>query len=211
MDGDKRRFGFWNPTPTRHTPLEDAQGLFASSMIAALGLALMGSAGLVASGTAGVAFVLHYLTGVSFGVYYTVVNIPFYILALKRLGWAFTIKTVLAVTMTSLITELQPHFVTIESIDPMWTAVLAGILLGFGLLGLYRHRASLGGIGVLAVYMQERLGIRAGLVQLAFDVVVLIAAFSVAAPFLVLCSVVGALVLNLFLTVNHRADRYIAM
>lgn len=27
MDGDKRRFGFWNPTPTRHTPLEDAQGL----------------------------------------------------------------------------------------------------------------------------------------------------------------------------------------
>ncbi|CAK7259041.1 YitT family protein [Shinella yambaruensis] len=211
MDGDKRRFGFWNPTPTRHTPLEDAQGLFASSMIAALGLALMGSAGLVASGTAGVAFVLHYLTGVSFGVYYTVVNIPFYILALKRLGWAFTIKTVLAVTMTSLITELQPHFVTIESIDPMWTAVLAGILLGFGLLGLYRHRASLGGIGVLAVYMQERFGIRAGLVQLAFDVVVLIAAFSVAAPFIVLCSVVGALVLNLFLTVNHRADRYIAM
>ncbi|EYR83161.1 MULTISPECIES: YitT family protein [unclassified Shinella] len=211
MDGDKRRFGFWNPTPTRHTPLEDAQGLFASSMIAALGLALMGSAGLVASGTAGVAFVLHYLTGVSFGLYYTVVNIPFYVLALKRLGWAFTIKTVLAVTMTSLITELQPHFVTIESIDPMWTAVLAGILLGFGLLGLYRHRASLGGIGVLAVYMQERFGIRAGLVQLAFDVVVLIAAFSVAAPFIVLCSVVGALVLNLFLTVNHRADRYIAM
>jgi uncharacterized membrane-anchored protein YitT (DUF2179 family) len=211
MDGDKRRFGFWNPTPTRHTPLEDAQGLFASSMIAALGLALMGSAGLVASGTAGVAFVLHYLTGVSFGLYYTVVNIPFYVLALKRLGWASTIKTVLAVTMTSLITELQPHFVTIESIDPMWTAVLAGILLGFGLLGLYRHRASLGGIGVLAVYMQERFGIRAGLVQLAFDVVVLIAAFSVAAPFIVLCSVVGALVLNLFLTVNHRADRYIAM
>ena len=211
MDGDKRRFGFWNPTPTRHTLLEDAQGLFASSMIAALGLALMGSAGLVASGTAGVAFVLHYLTGVSFGLYYTVVNIPFYILALKRLGWAFTIKTMLAVTMTSVITELQPHFVTIESIDPMWTAVLAGILLGFGLLGLYRHRASLGGIGVLAVYMQERFGIRAGLVQLAFDLVVLIAAFSVAAPFIVLCSVVGALVLNLFLTVNHRADRYIAM
>ena len=39
----------------------------------------------------------------------------------------------------------------------------------------------------------------------------LTAAFLVAAPFIVLCSVVGALVLNLFLTVNHRADRYIAM
>ena len=65
MDGEKRRFGFWNSIPTRHTPLEDVQGIFASSMIAALGLALMGSAGLVASGTAGVAFVLHYLAGSS--------------------------------------------------------------------------------------------------------------------------------------------------
>jgi uncharacterized membrane-anchored protein YitT (DUF2179 family) len=211
MDGEKRRFGFWNPSPTRHTPLEDMQGVFASSMIAALGLALMGSAGLVASGTAGVAFVLHYLTGISFGLYYTVVNIPFYVLALKRLGWAFTLKTILAVSLTSLITEFQPHFVRIESIDPMWTAVLAGILLGFGLLGLYRHRASLGGVGVLAVYLQDRFSMRAGLVQLAFDLVVLVAAFSVAAPFIVLCSVVGALVLNLFLTINHRADRYIAM
>jgi uncharacterized membrane-anchored protein YitT (DUF2179 family) len=211
MNGEKRRFGFWNPTPTRHTPLEDAQGVFASSMIAALGLALMGSAGLVASGTAGVAFVLYYLTGVSFGLYYTLVNIPFYFLALKRLGKGFTLKTILAVSLTSLITELQPHFVRIESVDPLWTAVLAGILLGFGLLGLYRHRASLGGVGILAVYLQDRFGWRAGLVQLAFDMVVLIAAFSVAAPFIVLCSVVGAVVLNLFLTINHRADRYIAM
>jgi uncharacterized membrane-anchored protein YitT (DUF2179 family) len=211
MNGEKRRFGFWNPTPTRHTPLEDAQGVFASSMIAALGLALMGSAGLVASGTAGVAFVLYYLTGVSFGLYYTLVNIPFYFLALKRLGKGFTLKTILAVSLTSPITELQPHFVRIESVDPLWTAVLAGILLGFGLLGLYRHRASLGGVGILAVYLQDRFGWRAGLVQLAFDMVVLIAAFSVAAPFIVLCSVVGAVVLNLFLTINHRADRYIAM
>jgi len=208
---DKRHFGFWNPTPTRHTLLEDAQGLFASSMIAALGLALMGSAGLVASGTAGVAFILHYLTGVSFGLYYTVVNIPCYILALKRLGRAFTIKTIAAVALTSFITGLQPHFLSIDSIDPMWTAVLAGILLGFGLLGLYRHRASLGGIGVLAVYLQERFGWPAGLVQLAFDLVVLAAAFFVTAPSVVFYSVLGAVALNLFVTVNHRADRYIAM
>jgi uncharacterized membrane-anchored protein YitT (DUF2179 family) len=211
MTGEKRRFGFWNPTPTRHTPLEDAQGIFASSMIAALGLALMGSAGLVASGTAGVAFVLHYLTGYSFGLFYTIVNMPFYILSLKRLGRAFTLKTFLAVGLTSIITEVQPRFLSIESIDPIWTAVIAGILLGFGLLGLYRHRASLGGVGILAVYLQDRFGWRAGLVQLAFDCFVLAAAFTVAPPFIVFCSVIGAVVLNLFLTVNHRSDRYIAM
>lgn len=211
MNSDKRRFGFWNPTPTRHTPIEDAQGIFASSMVAALGLALIGSAGLVASGTAGVAFVLHYLTGYSFGLFYALVNLPFYLLSVRRLGRAFTLKTFLAVGLTSIITELQPHFIAIESLDPLWTAVLAGILLGFGLLGLYRHRASLGGIGILAVYLQDRFGWRAGLVQLAFDLFVFAAAFLVAPPLLVLCSVAGAVVLNLFLTINHRADRYIAI
>ena len=211
MSGEKRRFGFWNPTPTRHTPIEDAQGIFASSMIAALGLALMGSAGLVASGTAGVAFVLHYLTGYSFGLFYTLVNLPFYILSYQRLGRAFTVKTFIAVGLTSIIPELQPHFISIASLAPLWTAVLAGILLGFGLLGLYRHRASLGGVGILAVYLQDRFGWRAGLVQLAFDLFVLAAALFVAPPLIVVCSVAGAVVLNLFLTINHRSDRYIAI
>lgn len=211
MSGDKRRFGFWNPAPTRHSPLEDAQGIFTGSMIAALGLSLIGSAGLVTSGIAGVAFILQYLTGYSFGLYYTVLNMPFYALSLSRLGKGFTIKTFLAVGLTSIITEIQPRFLKIETIDPVWTALVAGLLLGFGLLALYRHRASLGGLGILAIYLQDRFGWRAGLVQLAFDVVILATAFAIAAPFIVLCSVIGAVVLNLFLTINHRSDRYIAM
>lgn len=211
MSGEKRRFGFWNPAPAHHSPLEDAQGIFTGSLISALGLNLIGSAGLVASGVAGVAFILHYLTGYSFGLYYTVLNMPFYALSLKRLGKAFTIKTFLAVGLTSLITEIQPRYLKIETLDPIWAALLAGLLLGYGLLALYRHRASLGGMGILAVYLQDRFGWRAGLVQLAFDLVVLAAAFAVAAPFIVLCSVIGAVVLNLFLTINHRSDRYIAM
>ena len=157
------------------------------------------------------AFILQYLTGYGFGFYYTVLNLPFYLLSLSRLGRAFTIKTFLAVGLTSLITEIQPRYLKIETLDPIWTALLAGILLGFGLLALYRHRASLGGLGILAVYLQDRFGWRAGLVQLAFDTVVLAAAFAVAAPFIVLCSVIGALVLNLFLTINHRSDRYVAV
>lgn len=211
MSGDKRRFGFWNPAPTRHSPLEDAQGIFTGSMVAALGLSLIGSAGLVTSGIAGVAFILQYLTGYGFGFYYTVLNLPFYALSLSRLGKAFTLKTFLAVGLTSLITEIQPRYIKVETLDPVWTALLAGILLGFGLLALYRHRASLGGLGILAVYLQDRFGWRAGLVQLAFDMVVLVAAFAVAAPFIVLCSVIGAVVLNLFLTINHRSDRYVAV
>ena len=59
--------------------------------------------------------------------------------------------------------------------------------------------------------MQERFGIRAGLVQMAIDLCVLAAAFFVTPPPVVFYSVLGAVVLNLFVAVNHRADRYIAL
>jgi uncharacterized membrane-anchored protein YitT (DUF2179 family) len=59
--------------------------------------------------------------------------------------------------------------------------------------------------------MQERFGIRAGIVQMAIDLCVLAAAFFVTTPPVVFYSVLGAIVLNLFLAINHRADRYIAL
>jgi uncharacterized membrane-anchored protein YitT (DUF2179 family) len=89
--------------------------------------------------------------------------------------------------------------------------LLGGILIGFGLLGLYRHRASLGGIGILAIYIQDRFKIPAGLVQLAFDLCVMAAAFFVVSPMTVLWSLLSAVILNLLLTINHRSDRYIAV
>lgn len=89
--------------------------------------------------------------------------------------------------------------------------MLGGLLIGMGMLALFRHRASLGGVGILALYLQDRFGWRAGLVQLVIDLVILALAFLVASPFTVLCSVIGALALNFFIAVNHRTDRYIAI
>jgi uncharacterized membrane-anchored protein YitT (DUF2179 family) len=58
--------------------------------------------------------------------------------------------------------------------------------------------------------LQERLGWRAGWVQLGFDAVLFAAAFLVIEPRLVLISFVGALVVNLVVAINHRRDRYVA-
>ena len=49
------------------------------------------------------------------------------------------------------------------------------------------------------------------LVQLAFDVVVMALAFTVVGPSVVGYSIIGAVVLNLFVLINHRSDRYIAL
>lgn len=203
--------GLWNTNPSRHNTLEDIQGIVTGSMIAALGLFFLAKVGLLTGGTAGVAFLLHYATGWSFGLLFFVLNLPFYWLSLRRVGLDFTLKTFVAIGLTSLIVELEGRFLGLESLNPVWGAVLGGLLLGYGLLALYRHRASLGGIGILAVFLQDRFGIRAGLVQLAFDLTVMVAAFAVVSPMIVIYSAIGAVVLNLFVTINHRSDRYIVL
>ncbi|KPH07419.1 YitT family protein [Rhizobium acidisoli] len=203
--------GFWNTSATRHAPIEDVQGIFSGSLVAALGLYVLASAGLLTGSTAGVAFLLHYAFGVNFGLAFFLLNLPFFWLSWKRLGMAFTIKTFVAIGLTSVLSDVQSRFFSISSIHPAWAALLGGLLLGFGVLALYRHRASLGGVGILGVYLQERFGIRAGLVQLAIDLCVLAAAFFVTTPPVVFYSVLGAVVLNLFVAINHRADRYIAL
>ncbi|EJT02835.1 YitT family protein [Rhizobium sp. CCGE 510] len=203
--------GFWNASATRHAPIEDVQGIFSGSLVAALGLYVLASAGLLTGSTAGVAFLLHYAFGVNFGLAFFLLNLPFFWLSWKRLGMAFTVKTFIAIGLTSVLSDVQSRFFSISSIHPAWAALLGGLLLGFGVLALYRHRASLGGVGILGVYVQERFGIRAGLVQLVIDLCVLAAAFLVTTPPVVFYSVLGAVVLNLFVAINHRADRYIAI
>ncbi|MGO4439339.1 YitT family protein [Rhizobium sp. RAF56] len=203
--------GFWNTSATRHTAIEDVQGVFSGSLVSALGLYLLASAGLLTGSTAGVAFLLHYAFGVNFGLAFFLLNVPFFYLSWKRLGLAFTVKTFIAIGLTSVIADLQSRFFTISSIHPAWAALLGGVLLGYGLLALYRHRASLGGVGILGIYLQESFGIRAGLVQLCIDLCVLAAAFFVTTPPVVFYSVLGAVALNLFLAINHRSDRYIAL
>jgi len=207
----KSAFAVWNTSATRHSLVEDIQGILSGSLISSLGLFCLSSAGLLTGSTAGVAFLLHYAIGLNFGLAFFLVNLPFFYLSLKQLGRAFTIKTFIAIALTSLLTNLQPRLLEIAHINAFWSAVLGGILLGFGLLALYRHRASLGGVGILGIYLQERFGIRAGLVQLGVDMCVLAVAFAVTTPFVVICSVLGAVALNLFVAINHRSDRYIAL
>ena len=40
---------------------------------------------------------------------------------------------------------------------------------------------------------------------------VLAVAFAVTTPFVVICSVLGGVALNLFVAINHRSDRYVAL
>lgn len=211
MMGQKMALGFYSVDPSRHTLVEDSQGLITGALVSALGFYLLSRVGLLTGGTAGVAFLIHYASGWSFGLLFFLVNLPFYYLSFKRLGLAFSTKTFIAIGLVSVMTELEQRYLLIDYLHPFWGALMGGLLLGYGLLALYRHRASLGGVGILAIYVQERFGVQAGLIQLAFDACVMAAAFLLLEPTVVFWSIIGAVVLNLFLAINHRSDRYIVV
>jgi len=200
------------PQPVdRHTPLEDLQALLTGTLFISLGIAMFKHAGLLTGGTAGLAFLLHYATGYSFGKLFFLINLPFYWIAWRRMGRRFTFKTFVAVALLSALTELQPLALHFDLLQPLFAAIVGGLLMGSGFLILFRHRASLGGVGIVALALQQERGWRAGKVQMAVDVAILLVALFVVDPRRIGYSLVGALALNLTLAVNHKPGRYIAM
>lgn len=196
------------PTPPPHTPLEDAAALLVGSFLLGWALLLLQEAGAVSGGLAGVAFLVAGLTPVPLGVAFFLINLPFYGLAVKRLGWAFAIKTLVCVGLTSVLADVLGHVVEVRMPVLLATA-FAGLSLGLGFLVLFRHRSSAGGFGILAFHLQERYGWRAGYVQMAFDAAVMVAALAVVGWRSVLASLLGVAVLNAVVAMNHRPGRYV--
>ena len=195
---------------TPHSRLEDAFALVCGTLLVTLGVAMFRNASMVAGGTTGIAFLVHYASHVNFGLALFLINLPFYWLAWRHMGREFTLKTFTAVALMAAEVELLPRVLTFGTLHPLFAAVAGGLLIGTGMLILFRHRASIGGIGVVAVLLQERKGWRAGQVQMAIDCTIVLAAVFVVPLAQVALSVLGALTLNLVLAMNHRPGRYVA-
>jgi uncharacterized membrane-anchored protein YitT (DUF2179 family) len=194
-----------------HSVAEDVQGMLLATLVGSLGLAVFAKGGIMIGGMAGVSFLLHYALGLNFGLMFVLVNLPFYWLSVRRMGWEFTLKTFVAVGVCGLLTDLLPRWADYSRMTPLYSALVGGALVGLSILFFIRHRASLGGVGILAVYLQRERGWSAGKVQMTFDAILMCVAFFVLTPQQLLYSAIGALVLSLVLMFNHRPHRYMGV
>jgi uncharacterized membrane-anchored protein YitT (DUF2179 family) len=199
-----------SPAEPGHTPLDDAQGLAAGTVLAAFGIVVLTHLGLVTGQTAGLAVLLSYATGLPFGPVFFLINLPFYWLGWRRIGRGFVVKTFLSVAAVSALTMVMPRWVSFAHLDPLFGALLFGLVSGVALLALFRHGASLGGVGILGLLIQDRTGFRAGWTQLLFDAALFATALLLLDLRTVAISALGAVVLNLVIAINHRRDRYVA-
>nr|WP_235861841.1 YitT family protein [Vibrio palustris] len=176
--------------------------------LVALGVLFLNQMGMITGGTAGLSLFLHYKFGVQFGTIFFLINLPFYYLAIRRMGWEFSIKTFIAVAMVSFFSNIQNQFIHIEYLQPIYAALFGGCLFGAGFIILFRHKASLGGFNILALFIQDRTGLRAGWLLMACDVVIMLVSLSVISTYELVLSIICGLMLNLIIALNHRKDRY---
>lgn len=195
----------------QHRFYEDVLAILSGTLLMSLGIALYTKATLITGGTAGLALLLQYATPFGFSTIFFIITLPFYYLAVRRMGWPFTIRTFIAVGLVALFARLTPLWIDFSTLNSLYAAIMGGSLMGVGMLILFRHRTGLGGMNILALYLQDNHGIRAGYFQLAVDGLIMLAALFVLDWEKVVLSMIGAAVLNLIVAINHRPGRYIGV
>lgn len=187
---------------------EDWIAILTGTFLTAQGIFFLQSAQLITGGTAGLSLLLSQLTPFSFGILYFLTNTPFFILGWQRFGYQFALNSMISSALVSLFADHLYLVISIESVNEIYCAIAGGLLMGLGMLILFRHRSSLGGFNIFCLLVQDKTGISVGKTQLFIDSLILIASFFFITPTILIISVLGAAVLNLVLGMNHKPSRY---
>ena len=193
----------------RHSLFEDLFGIASGSILFSVGLSLMHASGVLTGGVAGLSLLIAKRLDAAVGTVYLLTGIPFLFLAFWKKGWKFTFRSALSMAFVSLLTNEMSKIFTLQIHNKFLATVIANILLGVGMVVIFRHFSSLGGFNVIALVAQEKFGLKAGYVQLVLDFLVLLIGFTSYSLYIVLISLIGDALLNISLAINHRSDRYL--
>jgi uncharacterized membrane-anchored protein YitT (DUF2179 family) len=172
--------------------------------LVALGFFFLQSSSLLIGGTGGLAAITNNLYEISLGTWFFLINLPFFVIALKQMGKSFTFKSIVSIALVSVLSDTLSSMIVIDVI-PLWlAAIIAGGLMGIGLLLVFRNGASLGGVNILALYLEKHYGIHTGKVIFIIDMIILTIAFQVYSVEQVLYSVIASLVLTSVIGRYHK-------
>lgn len=125
-------------------------------------------------GLTGLSTVLNYLFSLPIGTTIWVLNLPLLVAAWFRLGHDFTLRTLAATTLTSLLMDVTAPFVPPFRGDMILTCVFGGVLAGAGLGLIFLRGATTGGSELVARLLEKRWsGVPVGRLILAVDGVVI--------------------------------------
>lgn len=122
-------------------------------------------------GIVGISMILNQLTHVSLGMFIIVINIPFMLIGLKRLGKAFLVRALYAMILFSLLLEAFADLPALTDQDLLVVA-FGGLLLGFGVGLILRSGGCLDGTEIVALLLSQKGYLSVGQIVLGFNVVI---------------------------------------
>lgn len=147
-------------------------GLFLTS----LGIKVLSVSHLTFGGTAGIASIITFVTESSWGLWFFIVNLPFFIISYRKLGKWFTISSLLSITGISIIRDVLDVMAFPEVNNMILGSTVAGLLIGIGVTFVLNNGSSLGGIHILALYLDDRVKINRGITILLCDLAIILCA-----------------------------------
>jgi uncharacterized membrane-anchored protein YitT (DUF2179 family) len=127
-------------------------------------------------GVPGMAVPLHFITGFPTGILIFFLNLPIFLVGVKKLGRLFGIQSIFAIISFSLFTDLFGEVLNIPNLtnEYILATLYGGTLTGIGIGLVFRAGASTGGTAVLAKVLAARLQVKLGVVLMAFDFVIIL-------------------------------------
>lgn len=116
-----------------------------------------------------------YLTGIPFGVYMLVLNLPFLYLGYKQIGKTFAISTIVSIIALSVFSEFLEPVPQITQ-DYFLAAIFGGIIAGAGVGLVIRQGGSLDGTEITAIILDRKTSFSVGEVVMFFNLFILGAA-----------------------------------
>lgn len=165
-----------------HSLLEDAYAIVTGCLFIMLGMVWLKAAGLVTGGIAGLALLVSYVAPLPAGVLFTLLNLPFLLVAERVMGRTAMVKAMIANLIISGLALIAPLAFRLEDVNGLFAALFGGTVIGAGILLLARHQVGVGGLGIMAIALERRRGWHAGRTQLACDALMLLAAIPVLNP-----------------------------
>lgn len=128
-------------------------------------------------GFIGIAVILqYYFPFLQIGTMIIIMNVPLFIIGLKRLGWHFLFGTIVGTLLSSVFIDLFAPYLPQLQTDAILAAIYGGFLMGAGIGIIFRSFGSTGGSDLLGQIIYDFTGLPFGQAMMLIDVAVIILA-----------------------------------
>lgn len=128
---------------------------------------------LLSGGVAGIAIIVQYLANIPSGYLILALNIPIFIYGMREVDRDFIIFSIIGTFSLSAFLVLTAGIRKYLIVDDiLLSSIFAGVIGGFGAGIVFRNRASMGGVDIIAVAIKRRSGINISTISLGINVVI---------------------------------------